>query len=83
MELNRRLDHLTGRVDHMDEKGTRGVDGLRVEVRELATDLARHEVKHEKASEDQRSFRRWIVGIIVAALLTVIANPFLVIWLAR
>ena len=83
VEMNRRVDDLSARLDRMDENGTRGVDGLRIEVRELRVDLNAHEDLHRKSAEEQATARRWFVGLAVSGVLALLANPLLVLWLTR
>lgn len=68
MEINRRVDSLSHRVDRLDEHGTRGVDALRTEVARLRTDFVDHETSHEKARLEAVSGRRWLIGILLAAI---------------
>ena len=86
METNRRLDSaiaeskaalllLTARLERLDEHGSRGVDLLRVEVKNLREDMTTHEKTHEEAAEqareaakEQRIARRWLIGVVVALI---------------
>lgn len=68
MEINRRVDSLAHRVDRLDEHGTRGVERLASEVRQLRTDFLDHEGTHEAARKETVSARRWLIGITVAVV---------------
>src|SRR5262245_12642788 len=68
VELNRRMDMLSRTVDDLDKHGSRGVDGLRVEVGRLRSDLEEHEKNHKQAEQDQRTARRWLVGTVVSLI---------------
>lgn len=83
VEMSRRTDDLSRRLDHMDQTGTRGVDGLRTEVRQLATDLGEHEKQHAAAAAQQRTFRQWAIGLTTAGILALLGNPFLVLFLTH
>lgn len=83
VEMTRRTDALSTRLDHIDASGTRGVDGLRAEVRALAADLVEHEKQHAQAAADQRTFRRWAIGLVTAGIAAMLSNPFLVLVLTR
>jgi CHASE3 domain sensor protein len=101
VELNRRVDSvrvdmeshvvaLETRIERMDMGGTRGVDGIRIELRELRADLNAHEEQHVKAAaaatvaaQQQESARRWFIGLAITGVLAVLANPLLVLVLTR
>lgn len=66
VEVNRRIDAITHRVDALDSHGSRGVDSLRLELGRLREDLEGHERSHERQTAEQRSSRRFTLGTIVA-----------------
>jgi hypothetical protein len=87
------FDSLARRVEQMDVAGTRGVSGLSIQLGGLVRDLAElktdtrlwqgnHEQEHEQEQRDRRSARRWLVGVLIAAVAAV-DGPVLTIVLAR
>jgi hypothetical protein len=83
IELNRRVDALVGRVNGLDEHGSRGVDVLRVELAQLRKDLGDHEELHRQAEANQRTLRQWAIGLVIVGILALVSNPFLVYWLTH
>lgn len=67
-ELAADLDRTTGRLDRLDEHGSRGVEALRLELRQLRTDLEAHEGMHAQAAQDQRTARRWMIGLVAGLI---------------
>jgi hypothetical protein len=82
MEINRRVDVLTHKLERLDEHGTRGVDALRNDVARLRQDYAEHEASHKTARDDQVSGRRWLVGIFIATITPLYPLLGAAIWLA-
>jgi predicted nucleic acid-binding Zn-ribbon protein len=77
---NRRVDALESRVQALDEHGSRGMDGLRVELRELSKDMASLETTFAAFRNDLRRSRFWLVGAYLGGLVPLyafIADQFL------
>jgi len=68
LEINRRLDSMAHRVDRLDEAGPRGLEALRGQVAQLRADLVEHEAAHQAAAQEQRTARRWQVGLVVSLI---------------
>lgn len=66
MELNRRVDAIVRRLEQLDEHGTRGVDALKGEVRQLGKDMSEHEKAHQRTADQQQTNRRWMIGTLIA-----------------
>ena len=77
---NRRVDALEGRVTALDEHGSRGMEGLRVQLVELAKDLTAMETTFAAFRIDLRRSRYWLVGAYLGGLVPLyafIADQFL------
>ena len=66
--LDRRIDETRGRLDVLDQHGTRGVDALRNQVLQLAKDIEQHEQLHQAQTEQQITGRRWVIGTVCALI---------------
>lgn len=62
------VDRISGRVDRLDEHGSRGVEALRLELRSLRNDLEAHEVMHSQAAQEQKAARRWTIGLVAGLI---------------
>lgn len=62
------VDRIGGRVDRLDEHGSRGVEALRLELKRLRTDLESHEVMHSQAAQEQKAARRWTIGLVAGLI---------------
>ena len=83
-DFTRRVDALGIRLDHLDQYGTRGVEALGAEVRQLRTDMEAHETLHDRQHTEQLSARRWFIGILVTLLVPLYpAIGYVIIVLAR
>ncbi|RLK13334.1 hypothetical protein DER29_4352 [Micromonospora sp. M71_S20] len=67
-ELAADVDRISGRVDRLDEHGSRGVEALRLEVARLRGDLSAHEEMHTQAAREQRTARRWTIGVVAGLI---------------
>lgn len=63
-----RLTQLEHQFTQLDQQGSRGVDGLRLQVTQLTHDFEDHERQHEQTRKEQAISRRWLVGIVVAMI---------------
>ncbi|MEU5950524.1 hypothetical protein ABZ793_33985 [Micromonospora sp. NPDC047465] len=62
------VDRVGGRVDRLDEHGSRGVEALRLELAQLRRNLNAHEEMHTQAAQDQRTARRWTIGLVAGLI---------------
>ncbi|MEU4777459.1 hypothetical protein [Micromonospora sp. NPDC023633] len=67
-ELGADVDRISGRVDRLDEHGSRGVEALRLDLRSLRKDLEEHEVMHAQAAVEQKAARRWTIGLVAGLI---------------
>jgi len=83
------LARLERKMESIDQRGTRGVAVLAVQVQELAKDVARlelsiesHRGEHQAEMRIRTSSRRWVVGMVVAAIAAV-DGPLITVLLAH
>jgi hypothetical protein len=71
------------RIDRMDAGGTRGVEAIRLELTKIRGDFEKHEERHQQDENERKTLRRWAVGLGLGAILALVSNPFLVLWVSR
>lgn len=83
------LERLEHKIEAIDQTGTRGVAVLAVQVQEIAKDLAKleqsiehHRGEHRTEMRIRTSSRRWIIGMVVAAIAAV-DGPLITVLLAH
>ena len=85
--LERRVEaavsDLTRRLEHLDEHGSRGVDGLRQQFATLQRDLAEHEAMHAETSRQQVQARRWMIGTIITLVVPLYPLIFVALGIMR
>src|SRR5438105_6270711 len=83
--LDKRIDRAFLQLDELDQHGSRGVDGLRIEVANLRADFAAHERAHEREVAERRTARRWGLGLGITAAVALVGPvyPLLLLLLER
>src|SRR5207237_943831 len=82
---DKRIDRAFLQLDELDQHGSRGVDGLRIEVANLRADFAAHERAHEREVAERRTARRWGLGLGITAAVALVGPvyPLLLLLLER
>ncbi len=66
--LDKRIDDTGKRLDSLDQFGTRGIDGLRAEVRSLREDWNMHEAQHQQTTANIK----WAIGLTIGAVVAAV-----------
>lgn len=71
--LDGRLNENSRHIERLDENGPRGMEALRLELRQLRGDLQEHEQAHQREVDDRKAARRWAIGLGVLAAVALVA----------
>ncbi len=66
--MDRRIDESFKKLDNLDQYGSRGVEGLRAEVRSLRQDWIDHERQHERTATNLK----WAIGLTIGSVIAMV-----------